>query len=264
MTDQKWRTDTNALDYFGHQKKQLEVADRRPVIRKASDLVGPGIGAGTVRITDYNDLLATFNGYYSSAPGADSAPNATDQFVGYTLSDAEFGGSQTFTSLDTGIEYTRRFERSPVDAEAIAWGVWTGDTHVIAAAQGYTEVDTNVLSSSASYLYAPLINTIGSDTFERTDSTIKVKRQGVYTGSIQIGDRTGDVVLTNLAIYRPDVNTTRGLVQLAVPIAPTVHIPFTVWATDGLQGFSVVVTHAAGSPRDLWWRFSCTRIGDAL
>lgn len=125
-----WRTPVNAEDYFGAQKKSTTVADRRPLIRKASDLVGPGISAFAVRVTDWNDLLATFDGYFSSEAGADFAPNATDQFVGHVASDVEFGGTQVLTSLASGIVYRRAFVRAAFDSEAIEWGTWwTGYDH---------------------------------------------------------------------------------------------------------------------------------------
>jgi hypothetical protein len=119
------RIEINGGDYFGHQKKKLQIADRRPVIRKAADLVGPGINANTVQITSYNDLLATYNGFFSSEAGASFAPNETDQFAGFTISDAALGGTQTFTSLATGVSYRRTFTRSPLDAGSIFWGDWT-------------------------------------------------------------------------------------------------------------------------------------------
>lgn len=39
--EEDWRIDSNAEIYFGHQQKKVNVADRRPVIRKAADIVGP-------------------------------------------------------------------------------------------------------------------------------------------------------------------------------------------------------------------------------
>ena len=42
---QNWRTGVTAEDYFRGERKQNALADRRPVIRQASDLVGPGIAA---------------------------------------------------------------------------------------------------------------------------------------------------------------------------------------------------------------------------
>jgi hypothetical protein len=122
--NQNWRTEINAGDYVGHQQKKLQIADRRPVIRKASDLVGPGIGATAVRITDFNDLLATYDGFFSADVGAVAAPNDTDTFVGTTSGDAELGGVQNFTSLTTGVIYQRVFTRNPADASALYWSDW--------------------------------------------------------------------------------------------------------------------------------------------
>ena len=124
MGDQNWRTSTNSADYFGQQKKQLNVADRRPVIRRASDLVGPGIAATAVQITDFNDLLATYNGFFSSEAGALNAPSGFQAFVGTVVSDAEIGGRQTFTGVDTEEVYQRVFRRNPGDSATIYWGDW--------------------------------------------------------------------------------------------------------------------------------------------
>lgn len=122
---QNWRIETNALDYFGHQQKQVSLNDRRPVIRKASDLVGPGVGAQAVRITNYNDLLATYNGFFSSEAGAAEAPTPDEPYVGFVSGDAELGGVQMFTNLETEVRYQRVFRRNPADAATIYWGSWT-------------------------------------------------------------------------------------------------------------------------------------------
>lgn len=121
---QSWRTEVDAADYFGNQKKKLEVADRRPVIRRPSDLVGPNIGSAATRITDFNDILATYNGFCSAAPGAVGAPNATDAFIGYVIMDDELGGEQVFRSLVDGVEYARTALRNPSDPTSITWSSW--------------------------------------------------------------------------------------------------------------------------------------------
>lgn len=264
MSGDDWRIETDADTYFTHQQKEVNLASRRPVPRKGSDLgLGPGLGANTVRIDDFSDLLATFNGYYSSAPDAENAPNETDAFVGYVVSDAEYGGRQVFTSLDTGVDYTRTFVRSPTDPEAIAWGAWRSTPLINPSVQGYVENDTTVLASSAALLTPPTLTPLGDPGyFEVASNTIKVLRSGIYTGAFQIGDRAGNTTVT-LAVYRPDGDATTGLAQLSTQLAPTVHIPFTCWASDGGQGFYVTVQHAESAPRDLWWRFSCTRVGNA-
>ena len=121
---QSWRTEVDAGDYFLHQKKQLSLADRRPVIRRSSDLVGPNIGAAATRITDFNDLLATYNGFCSAAPGAAGAPNSTDAYIGYVVMDDELGGEQVFRSLVSGVEYARTALRNPSDPSSITWSSW--------------------------------------------------------------------------------------------------------------------------------------------
>ena len=123
-SEQNWRQENSAETYFGHQKKTLAVADRRPVIRKASDLVGPGIGASATVLTDFNDLLATYNGYYSAEDGALNAPFPGEAYVGIVVMDSMLGGYQKFTGMDTQTEYRRMFYRNPSDPESIFFDAW--------------------------------------------------------------------------------------------------------------------------------------------
>ena len=102
MTQQNWRTETNATDYLTNQKKQLVVADRRPVIRRASDLVGPGIASGAIRITDFADPLALFNGFFSALHTALDRPPVEQSYVGYVSSDLELGGVRCSSVSPTG------------------------------------------------------------------------------------------------------------------------------------------------------------------
>lgn len=263
--EQNWRAETDAETYFGHQQKQTNLADRRPVIRMASDLVGPGINTNAVRITDFNDLLATFNGYFSSVAGAASAPNATDDFVGAVISDSEMGGRQEFTGLTSGIEYTRTFRRSPVDPEALAWTPWVERRRVPPSMDLQTERDTSVLSATAAQLLLPYTSGTAGDqsVFEWTPTALNIRRQGVYTGMVQIGDRAGSTVST-VAFYRPQGTVTSPSVHNVVPLAQTFYIPFTVIAADEFQAFYVTMFHSTGSTRDLWYRMSITRVGDAV
>lgn len=118
------RIGVNAEDYFLDNQKKLNLSDRRPVTRRASDLVGPGISGHAVRVTDWSDLLATFNGFFSSAPNANGAPNATHVFVGYVVSDDELGGIQNLTSLNSNAVFQRTFTRNPSDPTVLYWSTW--------------------------------------------------------------------------------------------------------------------------------------------
>lgn len=124
MTD-NWRpTETDSAIFFGNQKKRQAIEARRPVLRKASDLVGPGIAGAAVRVTNWNDTLALFNGYFSSLPGAQAAPNSVENFTGFTVMDTDIGGIQTLTGMASGAEYKRIFTRNPSDPSSVAFGLW--------------------------------------------------------------------------------------------------------------------------------------------
>lgn len=265
MSDENWRTPVTGEDYLLHERKRVDLEQRRPTIRTASDLVGPGIGAGAVRITDYDDLLATFNGYYSSLAGADSAPNETEQFVGYVISDAELGGRQVFTGLVSGNTYTRVFTRSPTDPETIGWGSWSGQ-RIAPTITGYDRTATFCQPGTPTVLLPPPVGTVGdSGVYEVSPGGIRVRQQGVYTGHIQVGDYVGGAT-GNVYVRIPDRDDTVVLGYLSQDLAPTVQIPFTVIATNADTGFAVTFMLDAGSPTslDIWWRFSCTRVGDAV
>lgn len=261
---QNWRPEITGTDYFGHQKKQLQVADRRPVIRRASDLVGPGINSTAVRITDFNDPLATFNGYYSADVGALNAPNSDEPFVGQTISDATLGGRQVFTGLVSGAEFARTFVRSPTDSETLGWGNWSGQ-RIPASASGYAPNPTTAHSGWPTILAAPVLDTIGSGDaiYAASSAGVRIQQQGVYTGRIQIAADTA--VTADVTLKIPSGDTTISVDHDGVPIGPTRYFPFTVWVTNENQGISVIVTHSvADTDIDFWWTLAITRTGDAI
>lgn len=272
MSGQNWRTEVDAIDHFGHQKKRVELEQRRPVIRKASDLVGPGIGASAVQVTDFNDTLATFNGFFSAIPGALNAPDAAlplaarEPFVGTTSSDSALGGRQTVIGLETAFEYTRIFVRNPSDESSISWGVWHGTERVpasVSSSGAYT--DTSVPSGSPVSLAPPAITTIGaSGTYSRSSESINILRPGVYTGVMHVTGFTADeLTLTVAQVQHPHFNNIRSVSLGPTPIVPTLTIPLTFWTTGDLQQIRILVMHQAGAPRYVTWRnLTITRIGD--
>lgn len=141
MSD-NWRIEVDAEDYFGHKQKKLNVADRRPVIRKSSDLagMGPGFNATSVPISDFNDLIALYDGFFSATlayngpfpdgtgPDANKDPRS---YVGVVVSDGDIGGYQQFTRIPDdlatarfGRTYRREFRRAESDPDYIDWGPW--------------------------------------------------------------------------------------------------------------------------------------------
>lgn len=144
MSSDNWRIPTDAATYMGAQKKRAELEQRRPVVRRAADLVGPGIGGSAVVITDYNDTLALFDGYFASGNisatanaqgrGARNGPIPIvggpwagydfNPYVGITAMDGVLGGTQRFTNVVSGNIYTRIFLRNPSDPTSVTFGSW--------------------------------------------------------------------------------------------------------------------------------------------
>lgn len=275
MSDESnWRIEVTSADYFLHERKRADIEQRRPVIRKGSDLVGPGIGAEATQITDYNDQLATFNGYYSSVPGALYAPNATDSFIGYTIMDATLGGKQVFTSLVSGNEFSRVFRRSPSDASSVAFGAWLSGTEAPAVAYldtsnpDQSNHDTGLEVGVSTWMQLPAIRFRGApDTYGRSNTVLSILRPGTYTGHLMV--RTAEnTFLDHLVIEFPweDGSTTDHM--YVVPTGQGVMIPLNFHST-GTQGYLRVTAvlgdledHSVPSAHGKIERLHVTRIGD--
>lgn len=261
---QNWRTELDAGDYFLHQKKTLQVADRRPVIRSASDLVGPGIAGSAIRVTDFDNLLATFNGYYSSEPEANAAPNTTDAFIGYVVMDDTLGGRQVFTSLMTGEEFTRVFLRNPSDASSIVWGQWKANESVPPTCESISTATTVVESSVENYMTMPDIRTFGTEeTYEWTPTAIKMLRPGVYSGYIRL---RGLVSAFNADVHieYPNGNTSQQDFLYAVPIRNSVLIPVHFWSATTEGFLRLNYSQTTGSVKSIdCTRLILSRLGDA-
>lgn len=264
------RPETDAGDYFGNQKKKLDLADRRPVIRKASDLVGPGIAGAAVRITDFNDVLATFNGYYSAAADAANAPNDTGEFVGFVTMDSEYGGRQVFTDLEDGSDYTRVFRRAPADPETITWGPWRrrwGATPTAIGALGwvYTTVPTG---GGGAPLLAPAVVTNGADDLYSTGygsggTSLNIEEQGIYTGHITVyGPPSVPVEVT---VNAPSVPLASPIDQVAV-LSGYFRIPFTAMNTSLVPtALTVEARQSSGGSQNIAWTdVQIVRVGDAI
>jgi len=266
-----WRIQTSGEDYLRNQQKRVALEQRRPVIRQASDLVGPGIGAEATRITDYNDILATFNGYYASEAGvALYAPNTTDAFIGSVIMDATLGGVQTFTSLSTGVEYTRTFIRNPSDEASISFGLWHSVETIPATA--YTPTVTGVAQSITEFddneeviFTMPLMDFLGEPyTYARSERTLAILRPGVYSGYFWW--RTTENIITDyLKIAFPNGNEQTYDVMYNVISGSGLQVPLHFVAT-GATGFVQVSGYQHDSPNQHaeFERLHLSRIGDAL
>lgn len=123
MSEANWPVPATLEAYLSQQQRKSAIADRRPVIRRPGDLMGPGLAALAIPVNDLDDPLAQFNGFFSVTSGALHAPSA-GSFVGYTASDGDLGGVQMLTRLSDGVTYSRVFNRAPSDPDYVVWGAW--------------------------------------------------------------------------------------------------------------------------------------------
>jgi hypothetical protein len=97
MAANDWPIVTDAEGYFRQNEKRLLHEERRPLVKTASDLMGPGIAPHAVLIFDWNNEVTAFNGFYYSEPGAMNTPDgtsATNFWMGQSIADAEGNGVQ--------------------------------------------------------------------------------------------------------------------------------------------------------------------------
>lgn len=126
-----WRTAITAEDYMRGMEKRVLHEERRPQIRVASDILGPGIAPYCIRLEDWSAEETYFNGFWYSEPGAFNSPNNTKYWIGYSLTtEAGFGiervseyyGNTTDVAWPRPV-YVRKFSTAAPDAPRV-WSLW--------------------------------------------------------------------------------------------------------------------------------------------
>jgi hypothetical protein len=271
---QNWRQEIDASDYFGTQKKVLEGVQRRPV-RDPSSLVGPGIAKSATRITDFNDALATYDGYYSALSTAAHAPTSTENFVGHVVMDDVLGGVQVFTGMTTHKEYTRVFRRLAGDAQTIDWSSgWTFPSSAVVSPSAAGELG-DVVSVPAygtlTFLNPPSLSTIGdASTYvlvaagAGTANGVRIAKTGIYTGYVSI---SGTGTNTHISFRHPSPYAayfeSLWLNQNLQNLSPLV-VPFTFFTTETTRLVQVMLQNQTGTAFNASMGIHITRIGDAV
>lgn len=279
MDEQNWRTDVTWLDYVGHQRKKNQVSDRRPVIRKASDLVGPGINSSATVVTDWNNALATFNGYFSSVRALNGPRPETSgpdddydihPYTGYVVMDATYGGKQVITDLDTMIDYSRIFRRAPYDPSTIVWGAWTSSSSAPPSAYAASSVNTSVGIGVDVPLKCPVLGGSNWDTtYAQDGTTFRILAPGVYTGVLRVSSFISPYT-ANLAVVLPKGLSTETINYLSQSLTggsggPGARIPFTFTSLLATSAITITAYRTSGSTGDAQWSgLDITRVGGVL
>jgi hypothetical protein len=89
-----WRPQILGTDWMREIEKRLLHEERRPQIRNAADLLGPGIAPYSVLIQDWEQAETFFNGFFHSEPGALNSPDGTRYWMGVSQSGSDLYGIQ--------------------------------------------------------------------------------------------------------------------------------------------------------------------------
>lgn len=126
-------TVTDAEGYIRETEKRIANQERRPMVKRASDLLGPGIAPYAVQIDHWNADEATFNGTFWTAPGDTGAPDLTHWWVGQTEASSDgFGVQQVVTFHDSALfpPITRRRQFYDPGNGNITYSNWVSQHHI--------------------------------------------------------------------------------------------------------------------------------------
>lgn len=135
-----WRVQITGEDYLRQQEKRLLHEERRPIIRQASDLLGPGAGPYAIMLQDWNAPEANFVGvFWSEANNVVNSPDDTLYWMGRTMGTSEgFGIQQVWEHRDDADpdghirSFIRRFYAPGGAAQYSSWVEVDVDTGWIA------------------------------------------------------------------------------------------------------------------------------------
>jgi hypothetical protein len=121
-------------DWMRDMEKRTLHESRRPQIRTASDLLGPGIGPQAIEIRDWNDEVTSFNGFFYSTPGAQNSPDPARYWMGYVIATEDGAGYMVVYeyALDATLAtvpvrtYFRNFQTTPGSLRS--FGQWVSLT----------------------------------------------------------------------------------------------------------------------------------------
>lgn len=123
-------------------ERRLVQEERRPSIRSAQQILGPGFGPFATEIVDWNSDEALFTGQFYSLVGSLNSPDPLDAWIGETHSISSGSGVQVLSAFLGGdARYHRSFITIPGSlATYSAWlpieGTWAPWTPTVTAETG--------------------------------------------------------------------------------------------------------------------------------
>lgn len=107
-----WPQNITMNDWMRDMEKRILHEERRPQIRTASDLLGPGFGPYAIRVLDWNDDVTGFDGFFWADTGSRNSPDPAKAWMGQTVANSDGSGYQLVTDYGSTAVPPPRFIRT--------------------------------------------------------------------------------------------------------------------------------------------------------
>ena len=218
-----WRQIQDGGDWMREMEKRVLHEERRPNIRAAADIMGPGIAPYSVLINDWSADETAFNGFFHTVPGALNTPDPTRYWMGTSQATSDGYGLERVTEWQgttaeivwPRLTYVRRFWSATPGAvrQYSAWRLDDGVPPGIITEYGGSSVapaNWNTVSDAAAWTPAAGWSITRQETRRVADNFIWVDVEGLRTGAPITIPASGDASNTLVATLSTDYTLTAG------------------------------------------------------
>ena len=212
-----WRQVIDGSDWMREVEKRILHEERRPHIKSASDLLGPGISPFSVLIKDWNAPETAFNGFFHSEPGAINSPIAGRYWMGTSQATAdgfglqrvtEYRGSTTVTTWPRPTYVRKFFSGAGAQRQFSTWQVEDNTPVGVIAQYAGSDIFVPPFSSannSSAWTAAAGWSITGQETRRVAETLlhtdVEVQRTGVLITRPASGDISNTEVATLSSVY---------------------------------------------------------------
>jgi len=201
-------------------EKRILHEERRPNIRTASDLMGPGLSPYSVLINDWNAAETAFNGFFHTDVGALNTPGSDRMWMGTSQATSDGYGLQRVTEyrgpltdfLWPRLTYIRKFFTPPgAQRQFSAWRLEDGTPPGLITEYGGSSVapvDYTTASDTSAWTPATGWTITRQETRRVAESFIWVDVEGTRTGAPVTIPASGDASNTLVAYLSTDYTLT--------------------------------------------------------
>jgi len=199
-----WRAPQDAADWMREVEKRILHEERRPNIRTASDLMGPGLSPYSILINDWNAAETNFNGFFHTDPGALHTPDSTRYWMGTSQATPEGFGLQRVTEYQGGrtdatwprLTYIRKFFTPPgTQRQFSVWRLDDGTPPGIISEYGgssVAEIKYTTASDTTAWTAASGFSITRQETRRVADSIVSTDVEWTRTGAAIVRNPSGD------------------------------------------------------------------------